>query len=442
MKTALAFLILAVTLLVAALGQPIAAAILLFIAGNAISRPTARLCVTLSAAEVLLKVMEAFAKRLPGLAYMGTDFQANSLKLGNTYTAHIAGVATTESITNANYGNMTGQNARDLLTDIPVTASNHIGTKLKLQHLYAIKDNKFEYDKVMAAAGYSLAKTVIDDIIGDITTENFSQQSNFSVANSDCDMLDSVCGSMNTVGAASEGRCMLVNTSVAGILAADSRLTSADYAGQRVRGSGYRRWTDVNGFAEIMEYPDLANTTSGTALTAVTCANTGDVFTKASHGLATGMTVTAASFSAGFSSGTYYVIRTGADTFQLASSYANAIAGTAAAVSADGTGGVITPTQTLTGFAWEPRALAILGGVPQDFNMPGLNLNVNRVMSMETVTHPDLKMTMAVVTWQEAGTGDIYWIPTLVYGFALGRQGATNGLGGKADYAGHRLVSA
>ena len=58
-----------------------------------------------------------------------------------------------------------------------------------------------------------------------------------------------------------------------------------------------------------MEYPDLSNTTSGTALTSVTGANSGDLFTNAAHGLATGQTVTAASFSAGFSDGTYYVIR-------------------------------------------------------------------------------------------------------------------------------------
>lgn len=76
-------------------------------------------------------------------------------------------------------------------------------------------------------------------------------------------------------------------------------------------------------------------------LSSVTGANAGDLFTKASHGLATGDFVTAASFSAGFTAGFYYVIRTDANTFQLASTMALALAGTAVPITADGTGGVI-----------------------------------------------------------------------------------------------------
>jgi hypothetical protein len=82
---------------------------------------------------------------------------------------------------------------------------------------------------------------------------------------------------------------------------------------------------------------------AGTALTSVTCANTGDTFTKSSHGLVTGQAVTVADFSAGIAAGTYYAIRVDANTFKLASSPTNAYAGTAVAVSADGTGGVVTP---------------------------------------------------------------------------------------------------
>jgi hypothetical protein len=83
--------------------------------------------------------------------------------------------------------------------------------------------------------------------------------------------------------------------------------------------------------------------TTGTALTSVTCTNAGDTFTKSSHGLLTGQPVTAEDFSAGFTDGTYYVIKVDSSTFKLASSPNNAYAGTAVAVSDDGTGGVVTP---------------------------------------------------------------------------------------------------
>lgn len=398
---------------------------------------------TLTASEVLIDVIDAFVKKLPMLKYMGTDFRPSTLKLNQTYTAHVPSVPSVESVSSGDYSALTGATARSLLTDVPVTVDQHPAVRLKWQHIDAIKDNKNEYDKVIGLAGYALAKHVIDNIIAGFTPNYFSQCSNYAVADSDCDMLDNITGDLNLVGAISTGRFGIVNTPVANVLAGDSRLTSADYAGQRVRGEGYRRWADVNGFAEIMEYPDLSNTTSGTALTGVTVANTGDLFTKAAHGLATGQTVTAASFSAGFSAGTYYVIRVSASTFQLASSYANALAGTAVAATDDGTGGVITPTQTLTGFFGEARAITLMGGIPDGMDIAGqLGININRVNSIEVVTHPDLGFSMAAIAWEDAGKLDVNWVPTFVFGKALGRQTVAGGVGGLMDYGGHRLVSA
>ena len=394
-------------------------------------------------AEILLDVIEALVAKLPMLRHIGADWTNSGLKLNQTYTAHVAGVPSVQTVTNADYSALPEQTARSLLTDVDVLVDKHIAAPLKWKHLNAIQDKKNEYDKVIGNAGYAMAKYIIDDIIAGMTPNNFSNSSNYAVADSDADMLDNITGDLNTQRAMSSGRFGIVSTPVATVLSGDSRLTSADYAGQRVRGEGYRRWADVNGFAEIMEYPDLANTTSGTALTSVSVANTGDLFTKTAHGLATGQTVTAASFSAGFTGGTYYVIRVSADTFQLASSYANAIAGTAVAASADGTGGVITPTQTLTGFFGESRAITMLGGIPDGMDLANtLGINLNRVNSIEIVTHPDLKISMAAIIWEDAGKLDVNWVPTLVYGKSLGRQAVSNGVGGLLDNAGHRLVSA
>ena len=400
---------------------------------------------TLTSSEILLDVIDAFQKRIPGLNSMGTDFRANSLKLNQTYTAHVPTVPSTEDITSANYAGMTGQTMRSLLTDVPVTVNKHVGCSLKLQHLYSIQDNKQQYQKLIALAGYSMAKSMMDNIITGFTSINFSQHVQFSVANSDSDMLDTITGRMNTNGCVPEGRVMIVNTPVAGTLSADARLSSRDYAGQRVQGSGYRRWENVGGFAEIVEYPDLANTTSGTALTSVTATAATDLFTKASHNLTTGQAVTAASFSAGVTAATYFVISVSSSTFKLATTWDNAIAGTAYDVSADGTGGVITPVQTLTGFAFDPRAIALLAGVPDGVDTAqvaqGLGINVNRVNNWEVVTHPDTGVTMAAISWQGAGTDDVFWVPTMVYGKSLGRQAEASAPGALCDYAGVRLSS-
>lgn len=444
----LAVAALAALMVTAAYGWLAGLAVFAFMSPMAVLRPIPGRCnaPTLTAAEILMDVIDAFTKKLPLIPYIGRDFRPTTLKLNQTYTAHVPSVPSVEDVSSGDYSAMTGQNARDLLTDVPVTVNKHKGTKLKWSHINAIKDNKIEYDKVIALAGYAMAKQVVSDMIAGFSPVNFSQQSLYAVADSDADMLDNICGDLNLVGAIPNGRFGLVNTTVANVLAADSRLTSADYAGQRVRGEGYRRWTDVNGFAEIMEYPDLSNTTSGTALTSVTAANSGDLFTKSNHNLVTGQTVTAASFSAGFSDGTYYVIRVSSSTFQLASSYANALAGTAAAVSADGTGGVITPTQTLTGFFGEARAITMLAGVPDGMDLAGqLGINVNRVNSVDIITHPETGLTMAGITWEDAGKLDVNFVPTLVYGLSFGRQtdaAAAGAPGQLMDYAGHRLVSA
>jgi len=73
-----------------------------------------------------------------------------------------------------------------------------------------------------------------------------------------------------------------------------------------------------------------------------------DTLTATAHGLATGagpfqLTNSGGGLPGGLTALTsYWIIRTGTNTFQLATSYANALAGTAVALSTDGTG-----TQTL-----------------------------------------------------------------------------------------------
>lgn len=75
-----------------------------------------------------------------------------------------------------------------------------------------------------------------------------------------------------------------------------------------------------------------------------TAANATETMTATAHGLVTGqgpyqLTNSGGGLPAGLSVLTnYWIIRTGADTFQFASSYANALAGTAVTITTDGTG--------------------------------------------------------------------------------------------------------
>ena len=91
----------------------------------------------------------------------------------------------------------------------------------------------------------------------------------------------------------------------------------------------------------------VVTTATAAALASATDINsTTDVFTKTAHGFYTGLKValtTGTTLPAGLSATNYYVIRLTSSTFQIASSQANALAGTPVLFTNNGTG-----TQTFT----------------------------------------------------------------------------------------------
>lgn len=397
---------------------------------------------TLTSPEILLDVIKAFTKRLPFITRWGTDFRAERLKLNQSYTAHIAGIPSVSTYdTTTGYANGATA-ARGLLTDLPITVDQHPTCPLKWLHLDNIKDNKMKYAEVIGNAGYALGKGVVDNVLGAVNGRNFSKERGIATADADYDLLTLLTGDLNSQGALNSGRILLVNTDVANTLAADARIISKDYAGQLVGGDGYRQWFNVGGFALIQEYPDLP-LNNATALTGVTGANTGDLMTKTAHGLETGDPVKFVSGTTftGLTAGTrYFAIKASADTFQVATTRAEAIAGTAVALTADGTAGVFQRFENLIAIAFESRAFAILAGIPDGFNseLAG-QLGITETMTMESITDPNTGISMAAVKWQLAGTGDLIWCPTFVWGKSLGKQGAAATAGALTDYAAVRV---
>lgn len=428
----------------------LAAAVLLFVGTHILSpsawHRSARLCTpTLTSTEILQDIIKAFAKAFPALNRMGLDFRPQSLKLNQQYIAHIPTLPSISTYdTGTGYANGATL-ARSLLVDVPITVDTHKHVPLKWLHLDAIKDQKNRYEEVMSNTGYVLAKAFVDDLLSGVTTNNFSQEAVYATADCDLDMLIAGCGAMNAVGALPSGRVLFVNTAVANVLSSDSRLTSALFYDQRPGGNALRSWTNIAGWALIQEYADFPSN-NATALTGVTGANAGDLMTKTAHGLLTGDPVTFVSGTTftGLTAGTkYYAIKATADTFQVALTNAAAIAGTAVVLSADGTSGVFQKTENLAAFGFDMRAFAALAGIPDAFDSPFLaSLNIPRIMGLESITEATTGISMAAVSWQEAGTGNLFYSPTMVWGKSLGRQGGANAVGAKCDYAGLRIITA
>jgi hypothetical protein len=396
---------------------------------------------TLTSSEILLDVVKAFTKNFPALNRMGTDFRAASLKQNQTYTAHIPTLPTVDDVSTT-YAT-TGNDARSLLVDVPIVVNKHKAVRLKWSHFDAIKDQKNRYDEVINLAGYALAKAVIDDLLSGVTQGNFSYSSTFAEADCDADMLINVTGDLNGQGALPTGRVLLCNTAAANALSGDSRITSKDFAGQIVGGNGLRRWGNTHGFAEILEYADFP-TNNAAALNITGVASTDVITTGAAHGLVVGDTVTLPTLTGGSgltaSATTRYFVATVPSTTTLTLVTA---AGVAVNFTTDISAGTLAKTENLAAFAFDMRAFALLAGVPDDFDQQFLSgLNVTRVMGFETVTDPESGLTMAAVSWQDAGTGQINWAPTIVWGKSLGRQGYATAAGGKCDPAGHRIITA
>lgn len=417
---------------------------------------------TLTTPQLLLDVINGFQKRFPAINMFGTQWLGTPLKLDQKYIAQIAVYGTASTFDRAQGGYKNGANsARNGLKDVSVVVNNQPTYPLLWLHLDSIKDNKNQYGKVMAGAGYTLGKGCIDTgFFGKMNSRYFSKEISESVANCDWDWLQALTTQLTAQGVEPEGRVLFVNSAVAGVLATDQRMISANYGGQLQDGKGIRMWTNIGGFALIQEYSDLP-TNNGAQLTAVTGANAGDLMTKVAHGLVTGDPVTFISGTTftGLTAGTrYFAIRASADTFQVATTRALALAGTPVALSADGTDGVFQKQENLIAFAADGRAFASLAGIPEGITGEmAAALGVVQTMTFDTIKDPASGITMAAAKWQEGGTGDLYWCPTFVFGTNAGKEGDTavaantaeaNSIlaaaqadGSACDYAGLRITS-
>ena len=213
---------------------------------------------TISIDELSSDMLEAFKVMFPFLGDFSTDFSSDSAQLGDTITATIGLVPTVQ-----NYDATTGYKAnaaesKALAEDVAVTLDRHRHVPTKIDYIDAISAKKDLYRMAVAERAFALGKDVVDYIGTLILAANFSENSIYSTANSDLDMLINVAGDMNAVGASPFGRIGIVNSAVAATLMADSRIASRDFYGELGRGnSGYAVFRGVAGFEAIYEWPSL-----------------------------------------------------------------------------------------------------------------------------------------------------------------------------------------
>ena len=215
---------------------------------------------TLSTAQILDLVLDAFKVRLPFLvAAFASDFSADRAKLNQTVNARIAGLPTVQDYDGTNGYKTNAADAKSLLTDVPVVINQHKHVPIKLDFLDAastVSQIKLLEESTMNC-GYVLAKAIADYCLSLAVAANFSQSTTLTEVNSDLDMLAAIRKGMNIIGANSAGRYGIVNSDVMTTLTTDPRIASSDYHGQKIGGEAYGHLSAIQGFGNIWEYPDM-----------------------------------------------------------------------------------------------------------------------------------------------------------------------------------------
>ncbi len=397
---------------------------------------------TLTVDEILQDVMDSFKNNVPGLNRMSTNFGGDSLKLNKTYTAHIAGIPAVTDYSAGSGGYQNGAtDIRTLLTDVDVVVDQHPKVSLSATHLNSIADDKQEYGKVIGNMGYSLAKRFVTDIAKKFNARNISQSTTATTANSDYDILDEIRGDMNTVGASPLMRYGIVNTAVASTMHLDTRVLSNDYRGQMDGANALRVFRNIAGFEEVREWSDLPTHMVDAVDLASGEADTEVITSDGAHGLLVNDRVIFPALTGGSgltaASTIYHVVSVPSTTTFTVSATAG---GSAANFTTDITEGSVQRVDYLTGMFWEPRAICVKAGIPDDLDGAAQIFGAPPTYGLRTVTDSDTGLTMVAISEAQQGTLKGFLHLTFVYGISVGKQAITASAGDLTDYAGHRLI--
>jgi hypothetical protein len=218
-----------------------------------------------NASLILATTLEAFKTRVPAMSFLTIDASADMMKLNQVAYAHIRSLPTASTY-HATNGYTNGANDQSgLLTDVPVTMSEHAHVTLKLDYLSGLTDEKI--DMAFGDAAFVLAKQMVDFALTKAAlAANTTYNEVETVANTDLDTLSKIRQQMNTNKADSSRRYGLVSSAVASKLNADPLIASKDYSGAQAAGEGLLSFNNVGGFKQILEYPDLPTTANMTGL--------------------------------------------------------------------------------------------------------------------------------------------------------------------------------
>lgn len=311
---------------------------------------------TLSTAELITDVIDAFKVRFPLMSAIGTDFSSEEAKLNQTITGRILSLPTVRDYDGTDGYKANSANANGLTTDVSVTLNRHKHVPIKVDFLDQVSTKRDLYNETVGNMAYALGKEAFDYAMGLAVQANFTHEITASEANSDYDALTTANKVLNENGASPTGRFGIVNSGVFKALDSDQRIASGDYHGQQKGASAYGQLSNVSGFESIFEYPDLP---------------------------------------------------------------AN--------------------SENLTGFFADKTAIVMASRIPNDVEALANRIGIPAISKVDVVSDADTGLSMMGITYQDAGTFDVYTTLTWIYGVVAGCQGGTDNT--LTDKGGVRLAT-
>ena len=192
---------------------------------------------TLAPQEVCVGAMEAFKENLPFLKNITADFDLESARYQQTIVSRIPSIPPVteynqvKNTPNQGFEGGGVSDVKGLLNDVPVSLDKWKKVSLSFNYVDGMKATINLAENMIEVAGIALAKQVASDLVGLVSSSNFSLSETCYHGEVKANRLEKIRSTLNSKGALSK-RWGIVNSDVASSLLDDEKIASADYLHQ------------------------------------------------------------------------------------------------------------------------------------------------------------------------------------------------------------------
>lgn len=392
---------------------------------------TPQLTVTTLVVPLLTQeIFKAIRTRVVALNYISTDFTPDRVKWEQEIISKQMIAPTAIDHKPGNNLLAGGTNTKTLSTDVRIRINRGKAVLLELPSLDA--STLFASDTFLRSvneAAVTLGRAILTDVFSAFNSQNFSHETRIASGSQDFDTLSTATELLNLQGADAE-RYFIAGSSYIKGIGSDPRMQSSDYKAAMLQGDPYRRYSNVEGFTEVAEWPAMPtnNVTIGTftanasteVITLGSNALSSTTFPIVSNGDRVRLT-TSGTLPANLAINTdYYVISLdkAANTLKLAATPG----GSAIDIGDTGSGThTLSRFEALNAVAFAKSALHLAVRPMEDNADLARQLGIPQLYTKMTETDPETGLTLTVFMYEDPGTGKLTAAVYAFYGFAAGR---------------------